>query len=240
MIKNLPGAAEAPSIFDSLTIENKKHISEELFEKLRDAILTGTLPAGYVFPNENELCQKLNIGRGSLREAYSPLETLHLITRTKSGTYVNSQEEIKNSMNFEAIAQRTEAQNLAEYRQIVEIGLVHLAATKATESDIAILETILEQMREAGEDAVKLSQLDFDFHSALVRITNNELLLITFNTIRAIYEDYTESVFARGYCAQSLVDHKAIIDALREGDAELAGVMMRRHLEHVERFRKEN
>ena len=36
------------------------------------------------------------------------------------------------------------------------------------------------------------------------------------------------------------VDHKGIIDALREGDAELAGVMMRRHLEHVERFRKEN
>ena len=27
---------------------------------------------------------------------------------------------------------------------------------------------------------------------------------------------------------------------LRDGDAELAGVMMRRHLEHVERFRSEN
>ncbi len=240
MIKNLPGAAEQPSLFDSLTIENKKHISEELFEKLRDAILSGALPAGYVFPNENELCQKLNIGRGSLREAYSPLETLHLITRTKSGTYVNSQEEIRNSMNFEAIAQRTESQNLAEYRQVVEIGMAQLAATKATEADIAIMEAIVEQMREAGEDAVKLSQLDFDFHSALVRITQNELLRITFNTIRGIYEDYTESVFARGYFRQSLADHKAIIDALRDGDAELAGVMMRRHLEHVERFRKEN
>ena len=240
MIKTLPKMAEGTSLFDSLTIENKKHISEELFEKLRDAILSGELPAGYVFPNENELCQKLNIGRGSLREAYSPLETLHLITRTKSGTYVNTQEEIQNSMNFEAIAQRTEAQNLAEYRQVVEIGMAQLAARKATERDVELLEGILEQMRAAGEDAVKLSQLDFDFHSALVRITHNELLLIAFNTIRAIYEDYTESVFARGYCAQSLVDHKSVIDALRDGDAELAGVMMRRHLEHVERFRNEN
>ena len=240
MLKNMVKAEFQPSVFDSLSIENKKHISEELFEKLRDAILSGELPAGYVFPNENELCQKLNIGRGSLREAYSPLETLHLITRTKSGTYVNSQDEIQNSMNFEAIAQRTEAQNLAEYRQVVEIGMAQLAATKATEKDVACLEVILDQMKSAGEDAVKLSQLDFDFHSALVRITNNELLLIAFNTIRTIYEDYTESVFARGYCAQSLVDHKAVIDALRDGDAELAGVMMRRHLEHVERFRNEN
>lgn len=240
MLKNVIKTEFHPSVFDSLSIENKKHISEELFEKLRDAILSGELPAGYVFPNENELCQKLNIGRGSLREAYSPLETLQLITRTKSGTYVNSQEEIQNSMNFEAIAQRTEAQNLAEYRQVVEIGMAQLAATKATEKDIVRLEAILEQMKRAGEDAVKLSQLDFDFHSALVRITHNELLLIAFNTIRAVYEDYTERVFERGYRDQSFVDHEAIIDAMRHSDAELAGLMMRRHLEHVERFRSEN
>ena len=95
-------------------------------------------------------------------------------------------------------------------------------------------------MKLAGEDAVKLSQLDFDFHSALVRITNNELLLIAFNTIRSVYEDYTESVFERGYRDQSFVDHSAIIEALRANDEELAGLMMRRHLEHVERFRSDN
>ena len=143
-------------------------------------------------------------------------------------------------MNFEAIAQRTEAQNLAEYRQVVEIGMAQLAATKATEKDVACLEVILDQMKSAGEDAVKLSQLDFDFHSALVRITHNELLLSAFNTIRTVYEDYTEYVFERGYRDQSFVDHAAIIDALRRSDAELAGLMMRRHLEHVERFRSEN
>ena len=240
MLKNALKPELHPSEFDSLSIENKKHISEELFEKIRDAILSGELPAGYVFPNENELCQKLNIGRGSLREAYSPLETLHLITRTKAGTYVNAQEEIQNSMNFVAIAQRTEAQNLAEYRQVVEIGMAQLAATKATAQDVERLEAILAQMKLAGADAVKLSQLDCDFHSALVRITNNELLLIAFNTIRSVYEDYTESVFERGYRDQSFVDHSAIIEALRANDAELAGLMMRRHLEHVERFRSDN
>ena len=237
MIKNLAKTDVSSSVFDSFSVVNKKHISEELFENLRDSILSGNIPAGYVFPNENDLCQKLNIGRGSLREAYSRLETLHLITRTKSGTYVNSQETFQNSMNFEAIAQRTEAQNIAEYRQVVEIGTAQLAAAKATTIDVAILESILEQMKAAGEDSVALSQLDFDFHSALVRITNNELLLIAFNTIRSIYEEYTESIFDRGYCKQSLIDHKAVIDALRAKDPELAGLMMRRHLEHVEQFR---
>ena len=238
MTKHIPNTEERVSLFDSICIENRKHISEELFEKLRDAILSGELPAGYIFPNENELCQKLNIGRGSLREAYSPLETLQLITRSKTGTYVNSQDVIQNSMNFEAIAQRTEAQNLAEYRQVMEIGMVQLAAAKATAADIAHLESIQTMMEAAGQDSAKMAQLDFDFHSALVKITRNELLLIMFNTIRSIYETFTESVFEQGYYAQSILDHKAIVDALRSGDPTQAAIAMRHHLEHVETFRK--
>jgi GntR family transcriptional repressor for pyruvate dehydrogenase complex len=224
-------------VFESLTLENRRHISDELFLKLRDAILSGELPEGYIFPNENELCQQLNIGRGSLREAYSSLETLHLITRTKAGTYVNSLDEIQNNMNFVAIAERTDAQNLREYRQIVETGTARLAAQKATDDDIQNMEKILCSMRASGDDPTKLSQLDFDFHSSLVRITGNELLIIAFNTIRSIYEDYTENTFARGYFKQSLGDHQAILEALRARDPKQAAAMMDRHLGHVEEFR---
>lgn len=234
MLKKTPNTSPLPPLFTELSIENRKHISEELFEKLRDAILGGDIPTGYVFPNENELCQKLNMGRGSLREAYSRLETLHLITRTKAGTYVNDQSEFQNSMNFAAIAQRTDAQNLAEYRQIVEVGAAQLAAQKAVDSDIATLESIFSHMERSGDDHIKLSQLDFDFHLSLVRITGNELLVIMFNTVRSIYEDYTESVFEKGYFEASRIDHQAIIDSIKARDPELAGLTMRQHLQHVE------
>jgi len=227
----------AAQIFEELAAENRKQIAEQLFEKLRDAILSGALPPGYVFPNENELCQKLNIGRSSLREAYSPLETLQLITRSKSGTYVNEPSRIRNSMNFEAIAHHTNVQNLVEYRQIVEIGVAKSAAAKATAKDAEYLESIVQQMESAENDPAMLSQLDFDFHSYLVRITSNELLVIAFNTIRSVYEDFTESVFEKGYFSDSLVDHRNIIRALGENDPELAGNMMQQHLCHVETFR---
>ena len=93
-----------PRVFSHLTVTSRRAISEELFEKLREAILSGhcrRLP----FPNENELCKKLNIGRSTLREAYAPLETLHLITRTKTGTCVSKESDRRNAMNFDAIAQ---------------------------------------------------------------------------------------------------------------------------------------
>ena len=73
-----------------------------------------------------------------------------------------------------------------------------------------------------------------------MHITRNELLLISFNTIRSIYEDYTETIFEQGYFTQSLEDHQAILQAFRAHDPEFAGLMMRRHLEHVEKFRSEN
>ena len=58
-----------------------------------------------------------------------------------------------------------------------------------------------------------------------------------FNTIRSIYEGYTEQVFVQSYFQQSLVDHRAIVAALREKNAEKAGEMMAMHLENVERVR---
>jgi GntR family transcriptional repressor for pyruvate dehydrogenase complex len=237
MKKKIQNPSPESLLFSALAMEEKKHISEELFEKLRDAILTGVLPAGYIFPNENDLCQQLNIGRSSLREAYSCLETLHLITRSKTGTYVNELAEIRNSMNFEAIAQRTDIQNLVEYRQLVEVGVARIAAEKGTNRDVQKLEKIICAMREAKDDPIMLSQFDFDFHSKLVRITDNELLVITFNTIRSIYEDFTESVFEKGYFEASLVDHARIVDAIRAHDPEKAGQMMERHLRNVEVFR---
>ena len=188
-------------LFSSLSQKNRKNISETLFERLRDAILCGDLPSGYMFPNENELCQALNIGRGSLREAYASLETLHLITRSKSGTCVNDQQEIQNDMNFKAIAQLSDVKELSEY------------------------------------DPIRLSQYDFDFHSLMIKAARNQLLTISFHTIRAVYEEFTETVFASGYAEQSLLDHGAILDALRIHDPDLAAEMMKRHLLSVEKFR---
>ena len=99
-------ALQQLTFLDDLAASERRNISDVIFRRIRDAIISGELPPGYVFPNENELCKKLNIGRSSLREAYSPLETLKLITRSKSGTYVNDLDIYQNAMNFEAIAER--------------------------------------------------------------------------------------------------------------------------------------
>lgn len=228
------GASPA-DVFSHITVGSRRAISDELFEKLRGAILSGALPEGYPFPNENELCKQLNIGRSTLREAYAPLETLHLITRTKTGTYVSKETDRRNAMNFDAIAQYTDPQNMIEYRRIVEVGVAQLAAQKAKPEDIVELEQIVDEMERNGSDPDRLTQLDYQFHSTLARMTGNELLMISFNTIRIVYERFVKEQFGKNLLSTSLRDHRALIDSLRTNDSERAGRLMQEHLSHIEK-----
>ena len=59
-------ALQQLTFLDDLAASERRNISDVIFRRIRDAIISGELPPGYVFPNENELCKKLNIGRSSL------------------------------------------------------------------------------------------------------------------------------------------------------------------------------
>lgn len=221
--------------FNELNITNRKRMSEELFVKLRNGILNGTLPGGYVFPNENELCRRLDIGRSTLREAYAPLETMNLIRRTKNGTYVNEESITRNTMNFDVIAQNADPASIIEFREILEVGIVGNAAKKAAEADIAELERLVDLMIKCKDDVERLTLYDFEFHSYLAKITQNELLMITLNAVRLSYENFVYEVFHRGLYLQSIEDHSEIIEALKKNDPTMAKKVMRAHLRHIKK-----
>jgi DNA-binding FadR family transcriptional regulator len=212
-----------------------RRISDDIFSKLRDAIIQGKLPEGYVFPNENDLCKKLGIGRSTLREAYAPLEAMNLISRTKNGTSVNRAGEMMNSMNFDVIARYTSPRKIIEFRKIIEIGVVRLAAQCATDSDIQRLTDANNSMKRNLAHSSDLPSLDFRFHNTLAEITGNELLCIALNSIRVSYERFASYVFERFSLARSTGDHGAVIEAIRRNDPDAAEDHMRKHLEHLEK-----
>ena len=127
----------------------------------------------------------------------------------------------QNAMNFEAIAKQTDVKNIAEYRQIFEIGAIQLAAKRATEKNVTRLREILKKMEEVPEDSVALSQYDFEFHAYLMKMTHNELLIVMFNSIRNAYKNLTESIFAMGCLPTTINEHLAIVDAIADHDSAL-------------------
>ena len=221
-------------LFDTINISNRKRIAEELFFMLRDAILLDELPEGYVFPNENLLCKKLDIGRSSLREAYASLEAVGLITRTKNGTFVKAKVDTHTSVNFDKIAQFSNPNTVIEYRRVVEIGVARHAALRATPEDILALIEIVDSMEENANSPEALTVYDFCFHQMIAKITQNDLLVIALNSAQISYEKFVLAAFKKNLFLQSVADHRAIIRALRQNDPDEAERQMREHLSHIE------
>lgn len=224
-------------ILKEINPHSKKRLSEELFITLRNAILSGNLKEGYVFPNENELCKQLDIGRSTLRESYAALETLNLICKTKNGTYVNSESEVKNPMNFDLIAKYSNPKDIIEFREIIEVGIAYSAAKHATKEDLDKLRHWVEMMRSSYGNSASLTIYDFEFHSELAKISGNELFLIALQVVRVTYEKFVYDVFEKNLFDQSIEDHLAIIEALSKNDSKMAKAVMRRHLSHIKKAR---
>ena len=77
-----------------------KNISQTLFQRFKDLILSGKFPEGYMLPNENVVSNALGIGRSTLREAYTALAVFGFIKRSKAGTFVNKITDIVNIATF--------------------------------------------------------------------------------------------------------------------------------------------
>ena len=80
--------------WSALNVQPAQNMSDRLFNRISQMIMSGKLPEGYVFPNEAVLCEQLHVGRSTIREAYKALELSGYVTRSKRGTFVNSKLDI--------------------------------------------------------------------------------------------------------------------------------------------------
>ena len=116
--------------------DTNKLTSDYLVKQFKNAIVTGALSSGCMLPNENTLCEKLGVGRSTLREAFKVLSVYGLIKRTKHGTYVNSVKDFNTSFLIDYNFEESDTKELMEFRIIFESETAFIAAQKATTEDI--------------------------------------------------------------------------------------------------------
>ena len=74
-----------------MTNSEGKSLPKKIAEDIIAFILEENLQPGDKLPNETVLCERLNVGRSSLREAMRALASRNIVTiRQGSGTYVAS------------------------------------------------------------------------------------------------------------------------------------------------------
>ena len=198
-------------------------LTDRIFDLLQEAIIKGDIPAGSKI-SEPELAKSYGVSRGTLREALSRLEERHLIVR---------------SPNHGARVISLSYEELIETYQIREAlgGLGGaLAAVNMTAEEIAGLRNLLHEHEKSIEQDQGLSYYqqegEFDFHYQVLKGSRNKKLLAIldgglYQLIR-MYRTQFSSASPRPY--QALKEHHRIVDAIEERDAELADLLMRRHI----------
>ena len=220
--------------------ETQKNVSDRLFQKISELIMTGELQEGYVFPNETVLCEQLNVGRTSLREAYKALELSGYVTRTKRGTTVNSRSSILSATPLRTVFHAADHEDFTRFRLMIEPQCAALAAANAGLNDVEKLDLIICQSQDALDvlDYERLMDLDEQFHTGIAAMSGSKLLSSIIAVMAAewrtgIRRNFEAAISTRPELfATMILQHRAIADAILSRDLS-AGNLMEEHIRTV-------
>jgi GntR family transcriptional repressor for pyruvate dehydrogenase complex len=207
---------------------------------LREWIQSNQLGTGARLPSERELAEQLQVSRTTLREAISTLEAIGLLeVRHGSGCYVTGQ---VSQTNLAAIwktwyaVHHDELIHLLQVRNALETKAAALAVCHATPTIVDELHTMVEAMQSAAErgNLTEVARLDDRFHSTIVGTSGNPILVELLSSLRSALEGDRLAVFSlEQRLERSLKDHRAIVSAFGQRDAEAVQRALHRHYESV-------
>jgi DNA-binding FadR family transcriptional regulator len=202
---------------------------EAVLTHLRGAIERGEYAIGDRLPSEAELCRTLEVSRPVLREALRALQTMGLtVSRTGRGTYV-----VADAAREPTFGEYT-AGDLLEVRRHVEIPVAGYAALRRTPDDLDRLTHLLDRMERETDTTVWVA-MDTLFHLSVAEAAQNPVFRRVIEEIRDALA--RQSAFLNdlgGRREQSDREHRALVEALREGSERDAVRAMSHHLDRVE------
>lgn len=221
-----------------------KRLSDVIQQQLESMILEGSFKPGQKLPPERELAEKFGVSRPSLREAIQKLVARGLLhSRQGGGTYVS--EKIGTSFSdpiYELLGQHGEFHyDLLEFRHALEGLSAYYAALRSTDADKQLLARRFKDLTDTYDamDPELEAAADAAFHLAIAEAAHNVVLLHTMRGLFSLLErsivDNLSSLFERDHSRSTLYDqHKALLDAILDGDPERAQQMSHEHLVYVE------
>lgn len=188
-----------------------------LYRELRRRIITGELRPGQPM-RDAELMAALRAGRTPLREAMMLLASEGLVTTYhRQGTFVTD-------VTVQGL------QSALEMRLNVELFAIRLCVRRSADADLAGLQTLIEQRRQADDPKAVLA-FDEEVHGAMVALAHNP---------------YLQDAWARTYAVCARIKHlslspvqsgervraelAAVVSAMCRRDAPGASAAMVRHL----------
>ena len=203
--------------------EKAKSREEEVYLKLEEEILGGKLERGEAL-TEMSLSARLGVSRTPVRAALHRLAEEGLV-------------EI--SPNRGAVVVGVTVDDLIDtYKIRVRLeGLASaMAASRMTDEEKAELRESVElsEYYVAKGNTEKLKELDTEFHNIIYRASGNRMLSRILSELHRNIKTYRKlSMTVPGRVERTAEEHREILNAILEGDAERADALTRMHVERA-------
>ncbi|WP_432119468.1 FadR/GntR family transcriptional regulator [Streptomyces sp. bgisy032] len=216
-------------------------VTDEAIEKIKGMIVSGALRPGDRLPKESELAAGLGLSRNSLREAVRALSLIRILdVRQGDGTYVTSLDPqlLLEALSFVVDFHRDDTVlEFLAVRRILEPAATAMAAARIGERQLDALTARLDGLGDDPSVEV-LVACDLEFHRDIVRAAGNSVLC---SLLDGLSGPTTRARIWRGLTQEDAVsrtlhEHRAILAALRDRDAEAARSWATVHIASVEHW----
>ncbi|MGE7991050.1 FadR/GntR family transcriptional regulator [Pseudomonas sp. NPDC089554] len=206
--------------------QRRKSSHNRIVQELGTQIVSGHFKPEQTLPLESTLCEQYQVSRSVLREATRVLGAKGLVySKPRVGTVVRPRAKW-HLLDPDVLAWLMQStphseffNTLAGVRKILEPEIAAMAASTATDKDIALIEAAYEGMAGA-QTHEQLLQADLDFHRAIAEATHNDLLAYMCNMLSLPLRESIAITNRRpDIQALSLPRHKAILTAIKNRDA---------------------
>ncbi len=211
---------------------------EQIVQQIEESIRQGVLREGSQLPAERDLAKQFGVSRTAVREAIKALQEKGLVDAFPGrGTFVTNGTSNSLRRSLDRIVKSGDSDGwayLVEAREILEPEIAALAATRATDQDLAAMSEAFEVMHNAGCDADAYIEADLDFHLTLAEAAGNPIVLSLIDSIVGLLREQRLQIFRIGGGPErGQSHHKQILDAMKRHDPQGARAAMRAHLSQV-------
>lgn len=196
-------------------------IGDQVYTILKKNLCDGLYPAGY-WLQEAELCEQLGVSRSPVREALLRLAADGLLVSVPNkGTFVKE---------FTA----KDIEEIFDMRVLLENYAIRKSRGNLTSAHIEHLLELLEELKDthAAGDIDAYTMADEHLHNELVTLGNNSLVSSSYHRVNSMNQQFRVLSLSRNQrFDESLEEHIQLIQAMVQGNTELAEKINRRHLE---------
>lgn len=212
--------------------------AEVVVAQVTRAIELGRFLPDDQLPPEREFAVQLGVSRMTLRAALSDLEAAGLLKRVRRGSGGGALVITAGPLGVTDAghrALRKELEEIFEFRIACESMTAELAARRRTDAHLAQLEDAIESLGSEPSSG-RFRAADNAFHLIVADAADNPWLRRAVEDVRAAIFAPVEALSFELVVASAVEHHRGILDAIAEGDGDLA---RERIIDHIHEAKQE-